>query len=128
MMAWHSNAMLKDLASEPIEYSEFPECGWFKVQMVRRGPYVPARIWLHQEVDPETGELACDERFVCEVNSQEKDVAWWWSKMCRHPISQAEFNYLIAKREWAEEHSPHEPAVNPSQPVDWLKVSTGKLF
>ena len=38
-----------------------PQCGFYKRRFVRGGPFVPVAIWLHQEIDPETGELETQE-------------------------------------------------------------------
>ena len=62
--AWHS-AALRGLS--PANDGT-PRCGWYKRRLVRGGVFVPARIWMVQDICPETGELLSDEVLRCEVN------------------------------------------------------------
>jgi len=52
-------------------HMEDPECGFYRTRLVNGGPYVPVRIWLDQEIDPETGELLSDEIMRAELDGQE---------------------------------------------------------
>ena len=40
------------------------------------------------------------------------------------PISEAEYNYLMARKDFAEAHAPSEPAANPFKRTDWGAVPT----
>ena len=42
-------------------------CGWYKVALVKNGPYVPAHVKRISKVD-EFGELTEDEYLECEIN------------------------------------------------------------
>lgn len=127
-MAWHTNALLGALGDEVTVFGEDPECGWFKTRLVKGGPFVPARIWLHQEIDAETGELVDDERWICEVNGEIADIDRYWSFLSKNPITEAEFNYLTASMKWTAEHAPFEPRANPRTAVNWLDVPTPSLL
>ena len=107
------------IAGGDPETTEAPECGWFKRKLVKHGPFVPAKIWLVQDIDDD-GELTAPEFLQCEINGAFADPkdAWLW--LCGNPISEAEFNYMEARRQYAVFHATHEPAANPRQPVDWL--------
>jgi hypothetical protein len=120
---WHSNAMLGVLGDDP-PITDDPQCGWFQRPLVKGGVMVPARIWMHQPVDEETGDLVGDETLQCEVDGRYADPNAQWTWLAGAPISEAEFNYLTAKRQWSEDYAPHEPYANPRQPVDWLAVPT----
>ena len=85
---------------------------------------MPARIWLVQEVCPDTGELLADEIMQAEVGGAQANPELEWSFVRGNPIDEAEFNYLMALQEWAAEHAPDEPMANPRQPISWLKVPT----
>lgn len=122
LYAWHTNALRGVLADEPLEYNEEPECGWFQRRLVKDGPWVPARIWMYQPVDPDTGDLVGDEVFQCEVNGRHADPYTEFFGLSGHPISEAHFNYLTAAIAWSAEYAPDEPRANPYRPVDWLKV------
>jgi hypothetical protein len=120
--AWHSQALV-DLRDHlrpdtPLE----PQCGWFKTRLCRGGPFVPARIWLWQAIDQETGELVADEVLQCEVNGAYGDPETQWTWLAGDPITEAEFDFMTANRQWAAWHAPHEPAANPRQRTDWNTV------
>lgn len=122
MMAWHQNA-LKGVYGDDINlHSEDPECGWFQTRLTEGGPFVPCRIWLHQDIDDATGELMDDEQYRCEVDDREVDVEAHWPWLCGSPISQQKWQYMVANREWARSHAPNEPAADGRKPVDWLKT------
>lgn len=115
--AWHRKA----LAGLGHAYLEEPQAGWFKTKLVKHGPWVPARIWLTSFTD-EHGDLIEDEAFWCEVNGSPRDAYWEWHYLCRYPISEDEFHYMLAVQKWAEVNAPSEPEANPRQAVDWMTV------
>lgn len=125
--AWHRQA-LEDMAlGLEVTATEEPQCGWFRRRMAKGGVQVPARIWLFQEIDADTGELLSDELMQCEVNGEYRDPHDEWTWLFGQPISEAEFSYLTERNRWAERYAPDEPAANPRQPVDWLKVPTPRF-
>lgn len=121
--AWHANALLGVYGDECQIHDEEPQVGYFKRRLVRGGVYVPAKIWLDQEIDPDTGELLADERLQCEVAGEWRDPHEEWPRLCGHPISEADFNYLTALRQHCAWHEPDQPFANPKRPIDWLAVS-----
>ena len=111
--AWHSQAMGhvvvyqgKNIA--PIAIGDEPQAGWFKTQLVRKGPWVPACIWLDQPTDPRTGELIDPEEYRCEVDGVPQDVDRYWLFLCKQPITESEFQYLTALRRWQRANAPEE--------------------
>ena len=123
LYAWHTNALRGHFA-EDLPLEQDPQCGWFKRRLVKHGPFVPARIWMFQPIDEESGELVGDEVMFCEVNDKWADPELQWEWLCQEPITEAEFNYLTAAQAWAAEHAPDEPMANLRQPIDWMKVPT----
>ena len=115
--AWHRAA----LAGEEPEITATAQCGWFKRRLVRGGPWVPARIWLVQEID-DAGELIAPELLQAECNGEYADPDDVWSYVAANPITEAEFKFLSATIEWSQTNAPHEPMANPRQAVDWLAV------
>lgn len=106
LYAWHRDA----LAGKPVAIHEGePHCGWYKTRLVKGGPFVPASITIQREVD-ENGELASDERLVCEVNGERRDPVKAWLSICKNPISRAEYLDLqdLQRRhpEMAATHAP----------------------
>lgn len=117
-LAWHTNAVsgFRKIVAAALD----PQVGWYKRRLVHGGPFVPARIWLEQDIDPETGELAADERLRCEVNGEGRDPVEEWPRLWNNAITEAEHDYMIATRRWAAWHSPADPAANPRQKLDPL--------
>lgn len=104
-----------------------PQCGWYKVMLVKGGPYVPAAIYIEREIDPDTGELLTDEIMRCEISGRFHDPedAWLWC--WETPISKAEFDYLKAVAYHAAFHAPDQPEANPRKKIDWLSVEPPKF-
>lgn len=124
---WHSEALKGALGDDVDYFGDEPQCGWFKRRLVKGGPFVPARIWLDQCIDPETGELVADEVMLCEVDGQWADAEAQWPWLCANPISEAEYDYMTARRAYAAVWSPDDPAATPHKAVDWLRVPVPKF-
>ena len=112
--AWHS-AALRGLG--PANDGT-PQCGWYKRRLVRGGVFVPARIWMVQDICPETGELLSDEVLRCEINGIAADPEEAWTWISGHPVTEQEFRYLAARIDFAIRHEPHDPFAMPSRPID----------
>lgn len=124
-LRWHTQALNDKALHLPVEAEfETPHCGWFMTRMVRGGPWVPARIWIEQELCPDTGELLSDEVMKCEIAGQLRDPYESWHYLFREPIEEAAYLYLMARAEYARAWAPEEPAANPFKATDWLKVPT----
>lgn len=119
-LAWWRDA----LAEAPDAIPDEPRCGWFKRRLCKGGVFVPARIWLEQDIG-EDGELLGAE-MRCEVNGEPADPFDQWSYLCGEPISEAEFKYLTARGEWAWRYAPNDPVARPREPIDHL--STPVMF
>ncbi|MEN6302221.1 MAG: hypothetical protein ABFD96_05810 [Armatimonadia bacterium] len=119
---WHTEALKGVYGDADAPHPDEPQCGWFKRTLARGGVFVPARIWLFQDVDPKTGQLLDDELLQCEVDGMRRDAYDEWSWLCRNPITEAEFDYLTALRRHAVQHEPDLPIANPRKPVDWLRA------
>lgn len=111
---WHRRAMA---GLEPVNDGT-PQCGWYKRKLVKGGVFVPARIWMFQDVDPVTGELLSDEVLQCEVNGAFADPEDTWSWICANPITESEFRYLNARIDYALRHEPQDPFANAKAPID----------
>lgn len=108
LYAWH-RAMLEGRAAAIHE--DEPQCGWFKTRLVKGGPFVPASISIHREID-ENGDLASDERLVCEVNGAARDPYTAWSSVCKNPISRADYLELKALHERRPEMAATHVTIN----------------
>lgn len=114
LYAWHRKA-LRGL--EPVNDGT-PHCGYFKRKLVKGGVFVPARIWMVQDIDPETGELLSDELLQCEVNGAYADPEEAWSWICSNPITEQEFRYLTARLDHAARYEPEDAFAVPTRPID----------
>jgi hypothetical protein len=82
-----------------------PQAGWWQIRLVKRGPWVPVRIWLEQEIG-ECGELLSPEVLKCTVDGAEKDPREVWQWCCTRPIEEHHFRYLTALRAWQRVNEP----------------------
>jgi hypothetical protein len=103
--------------------------------MVKDGPWVPAAIWWKQEICPVNGDLLSPEILLCTVNERDCDPYREWAWLASNPISEADFNEMIERKDWAGSNDPTNPVLNPEQPVDLArrpvlppKPVTGGLF
>ncbi len=104
-----------------------PQPGYFKLRLVKGGPFVGAAIFHRSPCDPETGE---------EMDRSPMWEAWKNGKIIREPspdaftagvyeiwmtgleISEAEYRHLVADREWCRNYAPGSPEANPTKKVD----------
>lgn len=114
LYAWHS-AALRGLS--PV-IDGTPQCGWYKRKLVKGGVFVPARIWMVQEIDTATGELLSDELLQCEVNGSYADPEDAWTWICANPITEQEFRYLTARIDFAVRNEPNDAFADVRKPID----------
>ncbi|MCV6826028.1 MULTISPECIES: hypothetical protein [Halocynthiibacter] len=113
---WHQEA----LSNPDIERHEIePQCGWYKMRRVKLGPWVPVLITVEQDIDPDTGQLADDERMRCEVDGINEDkIEEIWSHL--KPISEAAFHQLFENRRsipaMKDDYTPINLALTPITP------------
>ena len=110
------------LASLPKTFDFSPQCGYFKRRFVRDGPWIPCRVWIQSETDPETGELISDEIMCCDVGMQPRDPDDEWPYLCAHPITEKEYIFLVKLMKYAKARAPREPLANPRKPIDLLTI------
>tara|TARA_R100001086_G_scaffold110471_1_gene56231 strand:- start:1212 stop:1574 length:363 start_codon:yes stop_codon:yes gene_type:complete len=77
----------------PIHEGE-PHVGYYKARAWSRGPYIPARIWLEQEIDFETGLLADDETYRAEIGEKPWNAMEAWIWIAQKPVSLREYQTL----------------------------------
>lgn len=118
--AWWRHAL--DGCGKIVASALEPQCGWYKRKMVSGGIHVPAKIWIDQRIDPETGELIADEVLRCEVDGREEPPLFAWPWLFANPITESEFHYMRAMAEWAREHAPDDPAARPRERLDPMQT------
>lgn len=101
----------------PTHESE-PHAGYYKMRLVKNGPWMPVRIWWHSVVDQETGELTEPERMLCLVGERERDIDRTWLSCCKNPISRPEYEAMMHTLRWAGSNDPTHPMLRPMEPID----------
>lgn len=97
-LAWWRNAV--ETGDRTVVGDHQPQCGWFKQRLEPRSKtWLPARIWLKQEIDWETGELTEPETFLLQIadriwaDQQRVTEKWLYLR----PIPVAEWEWLTAR-------------------------------
>jgi hypothetical protein len=91
LLAFHAAAIAGE---NPERNDGNPQCGYYRMKMVKGGPWVPVRIWCRQTIDLETMELAEPETFQADVGGEVGDPVGVWS-YCQ-PISRETYEALLA--------------------------------
>ena len=115
-MKWWREAIAGNYG--PVYESE-PQAGFYVRKFRKDGPEMPVRIWLHQDIDPETGLLADDEVMKCQVGDWTVDPLKHWSHV--KPVSEVRYFALRMEFETAKREDPNHPMLFPFQPVDPLR-------
>lgn len=101
-----------------------PQPGFFKVRLVKGGPFVGAEIRHGPSRDPETGGVMYERSYFwsAEINGRlvrdpspdplTAGVFRIWESGT--PIDEAEYRFLIADREWCARNAPQTPEANPT--------------
>lgn len=117
---WWRNA-LRAGKGKPIVYvNEEPQVGYYQTRMVKGGPMVPARIWMYQPIDADSGELVGDEILQAEINGAYAVPEAAWPGLCGNPITEQEWRYLTATVTWAMEFAPDDPRAKPKEAINNL--------
>lgn len=105
LYAWHRAAIAGD---ERPRIADEPQCGWYRIKLVRNGPWIPVRIWCSQHIEAATGELLADERIFAEQDGITVDPIGVWTSA--HPISRKAYDQLVELRSYtpamADDHAP----------------------
>lgn len=104
-----------------------PIPGLYRIRLVKGGPWVAARIVYGPPLDPIDGtELDRAPRWQCWIDGEmigadpDPHAAGAYRIWPAHQVSQAEYDHMVAVSKWAKEHSPRDPAANPTRPIDPL--------
>jgi hypothetical protein len=101
-LAFHRRALAG--AREEI-FEDRPECGFWKMRLVKLGAWLPVRIWIEQEID-EAGDLLSPPVVKCTLDGEEKDPRDVWTWCSQRPIEQHEYRYMTALRAWQRINEP----------------------
>ena len=95
-----------------------PQCGYFTRRYYRGGPLQPVRIYMHQETDPETGELTADEVLMAEENGWPKNPWAIWTQV--RPVTLEQYEALTDRHRtddrMAASHTAYDVSETPMRP------------
>ena len=115
LYAWHKAALA---GHAPAIHDGLPECGWFKRRLVKGGPWVPVRIFVRREIDPDTGELTGPETLVADVDGKLSDPVRHWTYLI--PISRAEYTSLLFRQSTVPGMADAETPLDlTKEPIQW---------
>ncbi|MEM7045959.1 MAG: hypothetical protein AAF543_24365 [Pseudomonadota bacterium] len=117
---WHAGALGCERAPK---FEGHVEAGWFKLRLVKGGPWIPVHIWLEQITDGE-GRLAAPEEYRCTVNGKTRNPHRVFFDKNLIPIAVAEFDRMAAHIEWCGSNRPLDPVMFPDSPVPISKSPT----
>ena len=86
-----------------------PEEGWYRLKMVRGGPWIPVKIWFAAKMGAEDQ----TPQWQCLVNGLEASVWDTWPRVGGRGITEEEYGRLL-------------PSPSPDRPVD--KMRTKPVF
>jgi hypothetical protein len=99
-----------------------PEPGFYRMRLVKAGPWVPVKIWLEDgDRDPETNELMSDQVLRAKVGDKERDPLKIWTSLW--DITEEEYYFLLSRAQWAVAHDPTAPEANPKRPIRQTDVA-----
>lgn len=92
--------------------------GYFKAQKVRGGAWLPARFWIVEQRDHETGERIGDDRYFAELGTDPVDAfnppGWPYGW---HAVQEWEWRHMHDDLSWALHHDRNGPMANPDRPA-----------
>lgn len=92
--------------------------GYFRVQKVRNGSWLPGRFWITEQRDPTTNERVGDDRYFAEIGTEPVDPfdppgwPYSWRK-----IERDEWLFLHDDLRWALRYEPNGPRANADRPA-----------
>lgn len=101
-----------------------PEPGFFKMRLIKGGPWVPALIYrpCPLELCPETFQwIDRVYRLEAEIDGMPVDVNRIWTS--GRQITAAEYLYMKAHRAWVRQHAQHLPEARPEEAIDINKLA-----
>lgn len=95
--------------------------GFYRVRLVKDGPWVPVHLAEHVERDA-AGDPIADAEYRLEIDG---DVILNFGPkypqgLLGEPITEAEYDYMRATTRHAVAHEPTHPAANPYAPIDLM--------
>lgn len=96
-----------------------PVAGFYRMRLIRNGPFVPVRIWYGPSFDPATGDW-CDRSpmWRCCIGGKQESIWRAWPQCAGRPISEVEYRYMRASEDHASKFEPDMPQARPWEPIN----------
>jgi len=95
-----------------------PECGWYRMRMIKGGPWVPVEVRCLQDI--EDGELTEPEVMVAIVGSERETKHWRaaWPRCSNKPITEDAYHELVYSKDetFRATHAPVDLTEKASRP------------
>lgn len=106
--------------TDPVEI----RAGFYKTRMVRRGPFVAARIGHERRPErPEIWHAEVNGKVVGTPGPNMHTEEIERIMLFGEPITEQEYRFLLADSQWAAKNAPDDPAANPHREIDFNKIS-----
>ena len=114
----------EELAAPGQKVPSYPQCGYYQTRLVRNGPWVPVVVWRDPEIEFLTQKRTGKERLKCSINGKLYDPLskWMQGNWMHHPISKGEYDYMIAKNNYAKKYGDCDTMPRCNEPIDFEKI------
>lgn len=108
--------------------ADTPVAGFYRVRLVRGGPWVAVRIWYGPPHDPETGEeMDRSWRWQATRDGKVADIDRVWPWCGANPITEAEYQSLTDRAAYVRAFSHDDVHAQPSRRIDLLSAPVPKF-
>ena len=101
-----------------------PQPGFYKRKLTKGGPYIGVMLFYSCPfffADDGNVTVERSRPLLCQVNGEWADPFTEWSWIAGNRITEAEFRYLLADADHAQQYRPAAPRANPRQTVDFME-------
>lgn len=108
-----------------------PFLAYYKIRLVRGGPWCPCKVEFNYPSDPDTGELLDRApRWMATVNGTLIEDAFRVIILIGdqppivkgEQINEDDYKHMLAVKDWAVQYAPNEPEATPRRKIDLGKI------
>lgn len=101
-----------------------PQVGFYQIKLVKKGPFIPVRIWDHIAERDEAGDLMEDEGLRCQIDGEEANPYEQWVYFGNNPITEAEYNFMVADSAHAKKYRPDDAKATPRKAISLSEMKS----
>lgn len=106
-----------------------PVAGFYRFRLRADGVRGAVRIWHGPPLDPVTGEeLDRSWRWQASINGEGIDIDHVWPMCAKDPLTEKEYNFMLARQDWAKRHAPESGFADPRKKHDLFDINTPLPF